>query len=190
MKKIIVFVLPLMLTLLSADNWTNNLTLAFSSKSGNTNLTSYAVGFKSATKGDIKILGKLLTDSEFSLAVAHSRGQYKGTLYENKGNVRLVFDYHANHTFSPFMFTSWEYDSLANLDNRSNMGLGAKVRLTKGFSISAAGLWENEKYTDQGLAAQARLSFRPKYKRTFESGTFTQWILFYQPLVSDYSNYL
>jgi hypothetical protein len=190
MKKTVLLIPILWTTVLCGDNWSNAFTLSLASKRGNTNLTSYAVSYGSSTKGDIRMLGRTLTDSEFSFSVAHSRGQYKGTLYEHKGNTRLVFDYHANQVFSPFMFTSWEYDSLAALDNRTNLGVGAKLRITKGFSISLAGLWENEKYTDQTTASQARLSLRPKYKRTFASGTFVQWMLFYQPLVDNPDNYL
>ena len=176
--------------LILANEFNNTATLAVSSKSGNTNLMNYSVGFNSTSEGDISLFGMPLEDSELSFSIGHSRGSYQETLLENNGQVSLVFDYHANRIFSPFIFTTAEYDSMANLERRANVGLGAKWRFNAFLSLSVAGLFEQELYTGDDVNNFGRLSIRPKYKKTYDSGISVSWIYFYQPAFNDFSNFL
>lgn len=52
-----------------ASEWTNSATIAFANKAGNTNISSFSGNLASSNKGDFKLVGKLLTDSEFSFLV-------------------------------------------------------------------------------------------------------------------------
>jgi len=178
------------LGVLQAADFKNSATLAVSTKSGNTNVMTYSVGFASESVGNINLFNIPLEDSELSFSIAHAKGSYQEELLENKGRLNLIFDYHANRTFSPFIFLGAEYDSLASLDSRSNVGLGAKWRFNSALSLSVAGLFEREKYINSSSTSFGRLSIRPKYKRSFESGISVLWIYFYQPALNDFSNYL
>ena len=111
-------------------------------------------------------------------------------MIEHKGAISLVFDYHANQKFSPFIFTGWSYDSLAGVDSRVNLGVGGKYRFTDYSSISAAILIEKQTYTGETTELLSRISIRPKYKRSFDNGSNINWIIFHQPSISDWNNYL
>ena len=87
-----------------ASEWTNSATIAFANKAGNTNISSFSGNLASSNKGDFRLVGKLLTDSEFSFSANHSQSMQNDTsLIEHKGAIILVFDYHANQKFSPFI---------------------------------------------------------------------------------------
>jgi len=174
-----------------ASEWTNSATIAFANKAGNTNISSFSGNLASSNKGDFKLVGKLLTDSEFSFSANHSQSiQNDTSLIEHKGAISLVFDYHANQNFSPFVFTGWEYDSLAGVERRMNLGVGAKYRFNNYASLSAALLIENQTYTGETTELLSRISIRPKYKRSFDNGSNINWIIFHQPSISDWNDYL
>ena len=174
-----------------ASEWTNSATIAFANKAGNTNISSFSGNLASSNKGDFKLVGKLLTDSEFSFSANHSQSiQNDTSLIEHKGTIILVFDYHANQKFSPFIFTGWSYDSLAGVDSRANLGVGGKYRFTDYSSISAAILIEKQTYTGETTELLSRISIRPKYKRSFDNGSNINWIIFHQPSISDWNDYL
>ena len=174
-----------------ASEWTNSATIAFANKAGNTNISSFSGNLASSNKGDFKLVGKLLTDSEFSFSANHSQSiQNDTSLIEHKGAISLVFDYHANQNLSPFIFTGWSYDSLAGVDSRADFGVGGKYRFTDYSSISAALLIEKQTYTGETTELLSRISIRPKYNRSFDNGSNINWIIFHQPSISDWNNYL
>jgi len=180
-----------LLTVTYASEWTNSATLSFANKVGNTNINSFSGSLASSNKGDFKLFGKLLTDSEFSFLANHSQSTQNDTsLLENNGAIILIFDYHANQVFSPFIFTGWSYDSLAGVDTRVNLGVGGKYRFTDYSSISAAILIEKQTYTGETTELLSRISIRPKYKRSFDNGSNINWIIFHQPSISDWNDYL
>ena len=184
-------ILLFLFSIINGAEWSNSATLSFANKTGNTNINSFSGKLVSSNTGDFILFGKLLTDSEFSLSANHTRGTQNDTsLVEHNGAVTLVFDYHANQIFSPFVFTGWEYDSLAGVDSRTNLGVGAKYRFTKYSSLSAALLIENQTYTGENTKLLTRISIRPKYKRSFDNGSIYDWIIFYQPSISDWNDYL
>ena len=179
------------LTVTYASEWTNSATLSFANKVGNTNINSFSGNLTSNNKGDFKLFGKLLTDSEFSFSANHSQSTQNDTsLLENNSTIILIFDYHANKIFSPFIFTGWEYDSLAGVDSRINLGVGAKYRFNNYASFSAALLIENQTYTGETAELLNRISLRPKYKRSFANGSNIIWMIFYQPSTQDFDDYL
>tara|TARA_B100000315_G_scaffold55995_1_gene50166 strand:+ start:173 stop:895 length:723 start_codon:yes stop_codon:yes gene_type:complete len=186
------FIILLFLSsIINGSEWSNSATFSFANKAGNTNINSFTGNVTSSNKGDFTLFGKLLTDSEFSFTVNHARSTQNDTSQlEHNGAISIVFDYHANKIFSPFVFTGWEYDSLAGVDNRTNLGMGAKYRFTNYSSISAALLIESQTYTGDSAELLSRISIRPKYKRSFDNGSIFDWIIFYQPSTSDWYDYL
>tara|TARA_B100000470_G_scaffold127531_1_gene98677 strand:- start:22 stop:744 length:723 start_codon:yes stop_codon:yes gene_type:complete len=186
------FIIILFLSsIINGSEWSNSATFSFANKAGNTNINSFTGNVTSSNKGDFTLFGKLLTDSEFSFTVNHARSTQNDTSQlEHNGAITLIFDYHANKIFSPFVFTGWEYDSLAGVDNRTNLGMGAKYRFTNYSSISAALLIESQTYTGDSAELLSRISVRPKYKRSFDNGGIFDWIIFYQPSTSDWYDYL
>ncbi|SVA52976.1 uncharacterized protein METZ01_LOCUS105830 [marine metagenome] len=186
------FIILLFLSsIINGSEWSNSATFSFANKAGNTNINSFTGNVTSSNKGDFTLFGKLLTDSEFSFTVDHARSTQNDTSQlEHNGAISVVFDYHANKIFSPFVFTGWEYDSLAGVDNRTNLGMGAKYRFTNYSSISAALLIESQTYTGDSAELLSRISVRPKYKRSFDNGSIFDWIIFYQPSTSDWYDYL
>ena len=186
------FIILLFLSsIINGSEWSNSATFSFANKAGNTNINSFTGNVISSNKGDFTLFGKLLTDSEFSFTVDHARSTQNDTSQlEHNGAISVVFDYHANKIFSPFVFTGWEYDSLAGVDNRTNLGMGAKYRFTNYSSISAALLIESQTYTGDSAELLSRISVRPKYKRSFDNGSIFDWIIFYQPSTSDWYDYL
>ena len=178
-------------SIINGSEWSNSATFSFANKAGNTNINSFTGNVTSSNKGDFTLFGKLLTDSEFSFTVNHARSTQNDTSQlEHNGGIALIFDYHANKIFSPFVFTGWEYDSLAGVDNRTNLGMGAKYRFTNYSSISAALLIESQTYTGDSAELLSRIAVRPKYKRSFDNGSIFDWIIFYQPSTSDWYDYL
>ena len=186
------FIIILFLSsIINGSEWSNSATFSFANKAGNTNISSFSGNLASSNKGDFKLVGKLLTDSEFSFSANHSQSiQNDTSLIEHKGAISLVFDYHANQKFSPFIFTGWSYDSLAGVDTRVNLGVGGKYRFTDYSSISAAILIEKQTYTGETTELLSRISIRPKYKRSFDNGSNINWIIFHQPSISDWNDYL
>lgn len=191
MKPADFIILLFLSSIINGSEWSNSATFSFANKAGNTNINSFTGNVTSSNKGDFTLFGKLLTDSEFSFTVNHARSTQNDTSQlEHNGAITLIFDYHANKIFSPFVFTGWEYDSLAGVDNRTNLGMGAKYRFTNYSSISAALLIESQTYTGDSAELLSRISVRPKYKRSFDNGSIFDWIIFYQPSTSDWYDYL
>ena len=191
MRPLDFIILLFLSSIINGSEWSNSATFSFANKAGNTNINSFTGNVTSSNKGDFTLFGKLLTDSEFSFTVNHARSTQNDTSQlEHNGGITLIFDYHANKIFSPFVFTGWEYDSLAGVDNRTNLGMGAKYRFTNYSSISAALLIESQTYTGDSAELLSRISVRPKYKRSFDNGSIFDWIIFYQPSISDWYDYL
>ena len=191
MRPLDFIILLFLSSIINGSEWSNSATFSFANKAGNTNINSFSGSLASSNKGYFKLFGKLLTDSEFSFTVNHARSTQNDTSQlEHNGAITLIFDYHANKIFSPFVFTGWEYDSLAGVDNRTNLGMGAKYRFTNYSSISAALLIESQTYTGDSAELLSRISVRPKYKRSFDNGSIFDWIIFYQPSTSDWYDYL
>ena len=191
MRPLDFIILLFLSSIINGSEWSNSATFSFANKAGNTNINSFTGNVTSSNKGDFTLFGKLLTDSEFSFTVNHARSTQNDTSQlEHNGGIILIFDYHANKIFSPFVFTGWEYDSLAGVDNRTNLGMGAKYRFTNYSSISAALLIESQTYTGDSAELLSRISVRPKYKRSFDNGSIFDWIIFYQPSISDWYDYL
>lgn len=159
---------------------------------GNLDYHYYTGSFSISKYGHIQFGGLSLPDTEFLFAADRAKSTYDNDPYEDDGSAILKVDLSANQKFSPFIFAEWEFDSLYALESRTNIGVGGKYRFGPFFSISYAALYEQEKYTnDTTHTLLYRHSFRPKYKRKFESlGLFMDWQIFYKPRFDDNNKYL
>jgi len=175
---------------LFAGKWEYSINGALKTQTGNTDVSSFSVALSSQHEGDFTIGSWTLKDAEIKFSIGHSRGKLKDVLYENDGNASFLLNYHANQKFSPFFHFYFEFDSTASLENRTQMGFGAKYRITKPISISILGLWEMEDYVGEDQASQLRWSIRTKYKKSFNSGVSVSYVAFYKPLQRDFNNYL
>ena len=168
---------------------TNQFSASYYNYGGNYNYAYYDVSWYYSIIGDINKGSIQLPDTEFSIYLSNSKSTYEGYLYTNDANLVLKTDLYANQKFSPFLIFQWTFDSTTALDYRINPGVGAKVRIGKGLSISYAGLWEIEKYTGYKENSFFRHSFRPKQKWSPMEGVNIEEQLFYKPTLK-FDSYL
>ena len=116
--------------------------LSYSQDKGNTDFLSLYYGFSFSVLGDVGPL----TDTEFSINFSRSNDKLDGELFTDDQSLTSQFDLWANQRISPFLFFQQSYDNTIGLESRMNAGIGAKVGLFKGFSISYAFLSESEDY--------------------------------------------
>ena len=116
--------------------------LSYSQDKGNTDFLSLYYGFDFSVLGDIGPL----KDTEFSFNYSRSDDQLDGESFTDDQYITSKFDLWANKRFSPFLFFQKSFDNSVGLEDRLNFGVGAKVGLFKGFSISYAFLAESEDY--------------------------------------------
>ena len=116
--------------------------LSYSQDKGNTDFLSLYYGFSFSVLGDVGPL----TDTEFSVNFSRSDDKLDGESFTDDQSLTSQFDLWANQRISPFLFFQKSYDNSIGLQNRMNAGIGAKVGLFKGFSISYAFLSESEDY--------------------------------------------
>ena len=116
--------------------------VSFSQDKGNTDFLSAYYGFNYTLLGD---LGPL-KDTEFLLDYNRSDDQFDGEPFTDDQSLTLKFDIWANQRFSPFLFFQKSFDNIIGLEDRMNYGLGAKLGLPFGLSVSYAFLFEKEDY--------------------------------------------
>mgnify|MGYP001201437433 FL=1 len=115
---------------------------SYSRDKGNTDLDSKYFGFSYTLIGN----AGPLTDTEFLIDYNRSDDQLDGYPFTDDQSLTLKFDVWANQRISPFLFFQKSFDNITGLEDRMNYGLGAKVGLFKGFSVSYAFLFEREDY--------------------------------------------
>ena len=116
--------------------------LSFSQDKGNTDFLSAYYGFNYTLLGD---LGPL-KDTEFLFDYNRSDDQFDGEPFTDDQSITLKFDIWANQKFSPFLLFQKSFDNIIALEDRMNYGLGAKLGLPFGLSVSYAFLFEKEHY--------------------------------------------
>jgi len=116
--------------------------ISYSQDKGNTDFLSLYYGLDYTLIGD----AGPLTDTEFLFSFNRSDDQFDGEPFTDDQYLTLKFDIWANQRFSPFLFFQKSFDNVIGLQDRVNYGLGGKVGLLKGFSISYAFLFEKEDY--------------------------------------------
>ena len=116
--------------------------VSFSQDKGNTDFLSAYYGFNYTLLGD---LGPL-KDTEFLFDYNRSDDQFDGEPFTDDQSITLKFDIWANQRFSPFLFFQRSFDNIIALEDRINYGLGAKLGLPLGLSVSYAFLFEKEDY--------------------------------------------
>ena len=181
-----------MLSIAIAEPISFKLSGSYYGRRGNLDYQYLNGSFSLSKYGHVQLGGLSLPDTEFLFAADRAKSTYDDEPYEDDGGAILLVDLFANQKFSPFIFSEWGFDSLYALDSRINIGAGWKYRFGPYFSVSYAALYEQEKYTDDATATILyRHSFRPKYKRNFESlGLFIDWQIFYKPKFDDSNEYL
>ena len=115
----------------------------FSKNTGNTTAEILYYGLSFGLFGDYGPL----KDTEFSFSYSANDAVVSGEQWEDDANLILKFDLWASQRFSPFLFLQNEKDAIVGLNNRLNYGMGGKVNLLFGTSISYALLAESENYT-------------------------------------------
>ncbi|MFQ6613045.1 MAG: DUF481 domain-containing protein [Fidelibacterota bacterium] len=190
-KKLVIVLSLTFIPSLTAQGFTNKLTGSYYSEGGNVDYNYFNATWSTEIQGSIQLGDLKLDDTEFLFSVSHSRSDYNKKPYENDAHGILKLDLWANKTFSPFMFSEIEFDSTQGLDNRTNVGIGAKYRVLGDlFSISYAFMYENEKYVGWPADTFTRHSLRPKLKAQLTEGVFLQSQLFFKPTVNDLEVYL
>ena len=119
-----------------------SLDVSYSQDRGNTDYLSLYYGFNYMLIGD---LGPF-KDTEFLFDFNRSDDQLDGEPFTDDQALTLKFDVWANQRFSPFLFFQKSFDNVIGLEDRLNYGLGAKVGLPFGLSVSYAFLFEKEDY--------------------------------------------
>ena len=115
---------------------------SFSQDKGNTDFISKYYGFDFTLNGDVGPL----TDTELYLGFNRSDDKFDGIPFTDDQYITFKFDIWAHQQFSPFLFLQKSFDNSLGLKNRLNYGLGGKVALPLGLSISYAFLAESETY--------------------------------------------
>ena len=116
--------------------------VSFTQDKGNTDQLSLYYGFNYTLIGDFGPF----KDSEFLFDFSRNDDQLDGESFTDDQSLTLMFDVWANQRISPFLFFQQSFDNIIGLEDRMNYGLGAKVRLPFGLSVSYAFLFEKEDY--------------------------------------------
>ena len=116
--------------------------VSFTQDKGNTDQLSLYYGFNYTLIGDFGPF----KDSEFLFDFSRNDDQLDGESFTDDQSLTLMFDVWANQKISPFLFFQQSFDNIIGLEDRMNYGLGAKVRLPLGLSVSYAFLFEKEDY--------------------------------------------
>jgi hypothetical protein len=116
--------------------------VSYSQDKGNTDFLSLYYGFSFSVVGNVGPLN----DTEFSFDFSRSDDRLDNEPFSDDQYLTLKFDLWANQRISPFLFFQKSFDKTIGLEDRLNYGLGAKLGLLKGFSISYAFLAESEDY--------------------------------------------
>lgn len=188
--------------------------ISYAHDKGNTDFLSMYYGFSFSILGDVGPL----TDTEFSVNFSRSNDELEGEPFTDDQYLTSKFDLWANQRVSPFLFFQKSFDKTIGLENRLNYGIGAKISILKGFSISYAFLAEDESYKSSiivGVDSSAdeyyedywvydttygetiidssffRHSIRPKYKvKLFDGNVVFDYRFYFKPRVDNFDDYL
>ena len=166
-------------------NSSQDLYIAFDQTSGNTNNLVTGAEYSYSLVGDIGSL----KDTEFSFSLGGNYATLDDEPYALDGKIHTQFDLWANQKYSPFFFYDYSFDRSLGLINRTDFGIGGKIRFGKIFSLSYAYMFEEEEY--DSVETFSRHSFRPKAKLILADGNFFfDYRAFYKPRVDDIDDFL
>ena len=166
-------------------NSSHDLYIAFDQTRGNTNNLVTGAEYSFSLVGDIGSL----QDTEFSFSLGGNYATLEDEPYALDGNIHTQFDLWANQKYSPFFFYDYSFDRSLGLINRTDFGIGGKIRFGKIFSLSYAYMFEEEEY--DSVETFSRHSFRPKVKLVLADGNFFfDYRSFYKPRVDDFEDFL
>ena len=153
--------------------------VSFTQDKGNTDQLSLYYGFNYTLIGDFGPF----KDSEFFFDFSRNDDQLDGESFTDDQSLTLMFDVWANQRVSPFLFFQQSFDNIIGLEDRMNFGLGAKVRLPFGLSVSYAYLFEKEDYkfwtyTDS-TSALAAGDYYYTDSTALDAADYTDWDYYY-----------
>lgn len=175
------------------ETWSSKLEFGFTGASGNTSF-SILTGAFSVTR-----LEQELYELDISGRLRWGRSDGETIANDLRGTVK--FDWNPQAVFSPFIFATGSRDVIRNVDARLLAGGGGKWTflqrsdLTK-MSISVAAVLDHENYRlEPGSTADevinfGRLSWRTKFDHRFASGATFQHTTFWQPRITNLSDYI
>lgn len=175
------------------DSWNSKLEFGFTGASGNTSF-SILTGAFSVTR-----LERESYELDISGRIRRGRSDGKTIANDLRGTVK--FDWNPQATFSPFIFATGSRDVIRNVDARLLVGGGGKWTflqrsdLTK-MSVSVAAVLDHENYrlepgsTEDEVITFGRLSWRTKFDHEFASGATFRHITFWQPRITNFSDYI
>ena len=120
-------------------------------------------------------------------------GENGSVLSEHKGQGIINLDHFVHPRIEIFIFSSGEYNEMSRLLFRNNTGAGAKLVIFRNRywapDISAAPVYQYEKYSAQKEEHEARASIRFRLKITPVDPLLLQFVTFYVPAFDDSENY-
>ncbi len=175
------------------DLWRSMVEFGFTGASGNTSFSILSGGFS---------VNRLERERfELDLSAKIRWGKSDGEVIANDIQGTIKFDWSPQADFSPFVYATASRDVIRNLDGKFVTGGGVKWTLLRWdseskLSFSLAGIVDHENFRlmpdspEQETVTVDRWSTRVKFDHTFGSGATFQHITFWQPRVSDFSDYI
>jgi len=175
------------------DFWRSMVEFGFTGASGNTSF--------SILSGGVTVKRLAQERFELDLSAKVRWGKSDGEVIANDTQGTIKFDWSPQADLSPFVYATASRDVIRNLDGRIVSGGGAKWTFLRWsaeskVSVSLAAVVDHENYrlmpesTGPETVSVGRWSSRLKFDHTFGSGATFQHITFWQPRVSDFSDYL
>jgi hypothetical protein len=159
--------------------------VSYSQDKGNTEFLSLYYGFSYSIVGDIGPL----TDAEFSVNFSRSDDRLDGDAFTDDQSLTSKFDLWANQRISPFLFFQKSFDRTIGLEDRLNYGVGGKVGLMKGFSVSYAFLAESETYQSYYTMDSTEVEYEDNYDFYHYFGSDTSYYVYDSSLVDGKSEF-
>ena len=167
-----------------AKKWFFSLGGWYERKTGNTDTMR--------TNGDLS----LVYDDGITSFLASGKtfyGENNGVENENNATGVLKYDRYVLPRVELFFFSQGDSDRMSRLNFRNNTGAGAKFVFFRNpfwtCDVSAAPVYQYEKYSGQDPNNDARGSFRFRIKSTPFQRVKLQAVYFYVPQLEDFSNY-
>ena len=176
------------------DTWRSQLELGYNGSSGNSSFGILRTGW-SLTRIEAEVY-----EFEISALVRYGKTEDRVIADEIRSTVKL--DWNLASDFSPFSYVSVGRDRIRKLDLRANGGVGAKWTFFRGArdgskaSFSLASILDYEDFrldagsTEAETQTTLRWSAHFKFDHAFESGATFRHIMFWQPQVNRFGDYV
>lgn len=175
------------------DRWNTVLDLAFTSATGNEQITLFS--------SEATLTHLIDEDYEFELNGRARYGLSEGEKVAENYRIQINLELNPEAAWSPFFFTTTEHDPLRKLDVRANGGAGGRYKVIASeradLAVSGALLYSYEDYTGVSLneafnqfEQDARLRWRINGRSTVREGVRLDHSTHYQPIWNRGGDYL